>query len=79
MRAMLQKKALRVLSTHGKQPIGGSILSCIFAIEAMLVCTTNSIGTSRLFISFQHYAIHLPRHINCLMFYLIHPADPFAI
>lgn len=76
---MLQKKALCVLSIHGKQPISGSILSCIFVIEAMLVCTTNSIGTSQLFISFQHSAIQLPRHIECLMFHLIHPADPFAI
>lgn len=45
----------------------------------MLVCTTNSIGTSQLFIYFQHYAFQVPRRIKCLMFHLIHPADPFAI
>lgn len=49
----IAKKALRVLFMYGKQPIGGSILSCIFVIEAMLVCIANTMSTNQLFFSFQ--------------------------
>lgn len=50
----IAKKALHVLFIYGKQPIGGSILSCIFVIEAMLVCIANAMSINQLFFSFQH-------------------------
>ena len=75
----IAKKALHVLFIYGKQPIGGSILSCIFVIEAMLVCIANAMSINQLFFLFSTAFSIAKKHISCLMFYLMHPTNPFSI
>lgn len=43
----LQKRLCDVPFIKGKQPIACSISSYIFVIEAMLVCTANSMGANQ--------------------------------
>lgn len=73
---MLLKRLHGVPFMKEKQPLASFILIYIFVIEVMLVCTTNSMGTSQ-FILFLALCYSVDKkHINCLMVYLIHPVDP---